>query len=60
MDTGADMGRTRAARVMFDRSRADWEAAGYTVAGHTKSRAVRWSTWIDGQVGQPKPDEAPE
>jgi hypothetical protein len=45
---------------MFDRSRADWEAAGYTVAGHTKSRAVRWSTWIDGQVGQPKPDEAPE
>jgi hypothetical protein len=28
---------------MFDRSRADWEAAGYTVAQHTKSRAVRWS-----------------
>jgi hypothetical protein len=27
---------------MFDRSRADWEAPGYTVAQHTKSRAVRW------------------
>jgi hypothetical protein len=29
--------------MMFDRSRADWEAAGYMVAQHTKSRAVRWS-----------------
>jgi len=28
---------------MFDRSRADWEAPGYTVGQHTKSRAVRWS-----------------
>jgi hypothetical protein len=25
-----------------DRSRADWEVAGYTVAQHTKSRPVRW------------------
>lgn len=28
--------------MWYDRTRADWESPGYTVAGHTKSRPVRW------------------